>query len=219
MNHSQPLLRRQWLLLAPALLASLTAQAQRYDRHDEGFFQILRATYGTEWRNVDVTERVRQLAMQDGQFRASNDTFGIDPAPRETKTLWIEVQGRDGERRTFSYREGNLVDGAQFRGYGGAYPGHSRPGHGGYPDRQDWRLIEQATFGTERRTMDVTQRVRQLMAQGASFRVDPQTMGGDPAYGHTKFLEIRLRGHGRRVLRFKEDSWVDPQDILDEYPR
>jgi hypothetical protein len=208
--------RRQWLLLAPALLASLTARAQRHDGNDDGFFQVVRATYGTEQRSVDVTERVLQLVTRDQQFRVSNDTFRTDPAPRKTKTLWIEVQSRYGQRRTFTFREGDMVEGTQFRGFAAGGPGRPQPG--GYATN-GWERLEQATFGTDRRSMDVTQRVRQLLQQGTAFHVDPQVMGGDPAYGQTKYLQIRLRGQGGRPMSFPENTWVDPQQILGGYPR
>jgi len=208
--------RRQWLLLAPALLATFTARAQpggpQYDPYrGDSFFRVIRATYGTERRNVDVTDRVLQLVAQDRQFTASNQTFRTDPAVRQTKTLWIEAEGRNGMRRTFAFREGQTVDGAQFRGYG---PGG--PGHGGRP-QPGWDRIDQAFFGVDGRGMDVTQRVRQLLQQGRPFQVDPQTLGGDPAYGQTKYLQIRLRQG--RPLSYKEGSWVDPQQVFDGYPR
>jgi len=202
-----PLPRRQWLLLAPALLATFTARAQPNGRGGDSFFRVIRATYGTERRNVDVTQRVLQLVEQDRQFTASNDTFRTDPAVRQTKTLWIEAEGRNGMRRTFTFREGQVVDGAQFRGYGN--PG----GPGGRP-QPGWDRLERATFGAGQRDMDVTQRVRQLLQQGRPFAVDPQTLGGDPAYGQTKYLQLRLRGEGR-PLSFKEGAWVDPRDVLD----
>lgn len=209
--------RRQWLLLAPALLASFTARAQRYYENDgDNFFQVIRATYGIDRRNVDVTEQVLRLVARNQQFTASNNTFRTDPAPGKTKTLWLEVQGRNGLRRTFSYREGDTVDGAQFRSAGGGMGGgHGRP----QPNHPGWNQIEQATFGNETGVMDVTQRVRQLVQQGSGFPVSPEAMGGDPAYGQTKYLLIRLRGKGGRPLSFKEGAWVEPQQILNDDPR
>ncbi|MFT4241195.1 MAG: hypothetical protein QM569_02820 [Acidovorax sp.] len=219
---TQRLPRRQWLLLAPALLATFGARAQPndppnpYPPYGQGggtFFRVIRATYGTERRNVDVTDRVQQLVAQDRQFTASNQTFRTDPAPRQTKTLWIEAEGRNGMRRTFAYREGDRVDGAQFRSY------NDGPGHGGGRPQPGWDRIEQAVFGVDGRGMDVTQRVRQLLQQGRPFPVDPQSMGGDPAYGQTKYLHIRLRGRGRPQI-YKEGDWVDPQQLMDGgYPR
>jgi len=210
MNHRLP--RRQWLLLAPALFVSLTARAQPGGRRDDGFFQVVRATYGTERRSVDVTERVLQLVARDERFKASNNTFGVDPAPRQTKTLWIEVQSRYGQRRTFTFRENDTVEGTQFRGFDASLPGRPRPDAPHHDQGRD--AIERATFGTEARGMDVTQRVQQLLRQGTSFRVEPQVMGGDPAYKETKYLRIYLRRPGARPLVFKEGSWVDPRQVL-----
>jgi hypothetical protein len=86
--------------------------------HDAGLFVILSAQYGTERSHVDVTERLKELARADQQFRMGNRTFGVDPDPGVVKTLRIYARGPNGRERMFEFREGSIVDGAQFRSWG-----------------------------------------------------------------------------------------------------
>jgi hypothetical protein len=85
---------------------------------DSGQFTIMRAFYGTSRNNVDVTNRLRQLASADTRFRMGNSTFGVDPDPGQVKVLRIFARGPNGGQRTFEYREGSTIDGSQFRGWG-----------------------------------------------------------------------------------------------------
>jgi len=85
---------------------------------DDGSYRILSARYGTSRRNVDVTQRLRELARSDVRFRMGNSTFGVDPDPGTVKTLRIYARGPRGEVRTFEYREGSTVDGSTFTGWG-----------------------------------------------------------------------------------------------------
>jgi len=47
-----------------------------------------------------------------------NDRFVVDPDPGHVKTLRIYARGPNGSERMFEYREGSVVDGSQFRGWG-----------------------------------------------------------------------------------------------------
>jgi hypothetical protein len=85
---------------------------------DSGQFAILSAQYGTDRRHVDVTRRLRELARSDRSFRMGNSTFGVDPDPGRPKVLRIYARGPNGGTRMFEYREGSVVDGSQFRGWG-----------------------------------------------------------------------------------------------------
>jgi hypothetical protein len=80
-------------------------------------YAILRADYGAGNRRADVTQRLQQIAASNRTFRMGNDTFGMDPAPGQVKTLRIFGRDSRGSTRTFEYREGSLVDGAQFTGW------------------------------------------------------------------------------------------------------
>jgi len=74
--------------------------------------------YGTSRRNIDVTERLRELARSDRSFRLTNDLFGTDPAEGRVKTLRIYARAPAGISKTFEYREGSVIDGGQFTGWG-----------------------------------------------------------------------------------------------------
>jgi len=84
-----------------------------------GEYLILQARYGTSGRNVDVTQRLRELARSNSFFRMGNSTFGVDPDPGRVKTLRVYARGPQGRTQMFEYREGSVVDGAKFSGWGG----------------------------------------------------------------------------------------------------
>jgi hypothetical protein len=87
-------------------------------------YQITRADYGAGNRRVDVTQRLQQIAASNQTFKMGNSTFGMDPAPGQVKTLRIFARDPRGTNRTFEYREGSMVDGAQFTGWtGGSWSG------------------------------------------------------------------------------------------------
>src|SRR5262245_32737857 len=65
---------------------------------DEGQYQIVQALYGTARRNVDVTDRLKQLAAQDRTFRMGNSTFGVDPDEGVVKTLRIFARDRSDRK-------------------------------------------------------------------------------------------------------------------------
>ena len=99
--------------------------ADRY-QGDSGQYVILSAQYGTRRRHVDVTDRLKEVARRDRTFRMGNSTFGVDPDHGRVKTLHIYARGPDGRERMFEYREGNTVDGAQFRSWGSGEWGNER---------------------------------------------------------------------------------------------
>jgi hypothetical protein len=120
------------LLLALTLLPAMVV-AQR----DSGQFVILSAQYGTTYHHVDVTNRLRDLARSDRSFRMGNSTFGVDPDPGQVKALRIYAREPNGQERMFEYREGSVVDGSMFRGWGrgdwgrGGWSGRWEGGGGG----------------------------------------------------------------------------------------
>jgi len=93
-------------------------RGDRGHRGDEGQYRIQQALYGTSRRNIDVTERLRELARSDHSFRLTNDLFGADPAEGRVKTLRIYARGPGGASQVFEYREGSVIDGSQFVGWG-----------------------------------------------------------------------------------------------------
>ena len=82
-------------------------------------YVILGARYGIPGSNIDVTQRLRQLAASNTTFRMENRTFGVDPAPGMRKTLRIWARGPNGDTRSFDYPEGSMVNGAIFSSWSG----------------------------------------------------------------------------------------------------
>jgi hypothetical protein len=180
-------------LVGFALVTVASGAAQQY--------QILYADYGYGNQRVDVTQRLRELARSNNSFRMGNSTFGIDPSPDNVKTLRIHARGPDGRSRIFEYREGSVVNGAQFSGWGG----------GNWGNKGGEYLILSAQYGVAARHVDVTQRLRQLAAQNSFFRMGNSTFGVDPAPGQVKVLRIYARGPDGRnhMFEYREGSIVD----------
>ncbi len=84
---------------------------------DGGLFVILSAQYGNEHRHVDVTRQLRDMARSQQQYRVDFRTFGVDPDEGHAKVLRIYARGPQGHERMFEYRDGEVIDGAQFRGW------------------------------------------------------------------------------------------------------
>ena len=177
--------------------------------YGRGDYRIIRAEYGADNRWADVTQQLRRIASTDATFRMGNSTFGIDPAPGVVKTLRILAR-RPGERdRTFEYREGSTVDGAQFAGWSGGDWGGG--GDNWYPGgRGEYRIIR-AEYGADNRWADVTQQLRRIASTDETFRMGNSTFGIDPAPGVVKTLRILARrpGEGNRTFEYREGSTVD----------
>lgn len=165
---------------------------RREDRHDDGEFIIQYATYGASGRDVDVTDRLRELARRDQRVRLTNDLFGVDPYPGQTKILRIFARDRGGQERVFEYREYGTIDGSQFIGWG--------RGDWGRGDRGPMRptggrlVIESAIYGWRDRSVDVTQVLR-AQARGDRFeaQVTNDLVRADPAPGRDKQLTVTYR--------------------------
>ena len=208
------------LLAAAFLLGSAVAQNPP---SDSGQYVILNAQYGTARHHVDVTDRLKELARQDRTFRMGNSTFGVDPDKGQDKTLRIYARGPNGQDRMFEYREGSVIDGSQFRSWGGGDWGNSGwngawEGGGGDRDRDRDRdedsgayVILSAQYGTARHYVDVTNRLKELARQDRTFRMGNSTFGVDPDQGQEKTLRIYARGpNGQdRMFEYREGSTID----------
>ncbi len=194
------------MALSLLLLATVAAQ-------DAGQFVILSAQYGTERSHVDVTERLKELARAGRQFRMGNRSFGADPDPGVVKVLRIFARGPNGSEQMFEYRENSIVDGAQFRGWGGGEwgaGGWSGNWNGGGGDAGQFVILS-AQYGTERSHADVTERLKELARADRQFRMGNRSFGVDPDPGVVKVLRIFARGpNGReRMFEYRENSIVD----------
>lgn len=152
------------------------------------------ADYGSGNRRQDVTQTVRRL-VSGPNFTVNNQTMGVDPYKGAEKTLRIVGKDQQGKVRDFTYREGASVDSSMFRNtqWGG--------GGGGSNNNGIW-VVQSADYGSGNRRQDVTQTVRRLVS-GPDFRVNNQTLGGDPYKGADKTLRIQARDDRGNTREFK----------------
>jgi len=203
-------------LVISSLLLSGTASAQ-------GQYLILSAQYGNQWRHIDVTNQLKDLARRNALFRVNYKLFG-DPAPGQAKTLRIYARGPDRRQRMFEYADGSIIDGSMFIGWGNGQWGRPgdwdgnwgnpvpppRPGPGPIAPPRGQYLILSAQYGNRFRHIDVTQQLRQIAAANARYRVSYRTFG-DPAPGQAKSLRIYVRGPDRRerMFEYADGSIID----------
>jgi len=201
-----------WAGLALAPVATVWAA-----RDDRGY-KIQRATYGTDRRSVDVTQRMLELARRDERFMLKNQVFGVDPDNKRVKTLRIIATDPRGLTRVFEFTEGSWVDGAQFSGWEPRADGETQPNRPSNQDSSNWEpgnrdeyRILRAQYGTAERHIDVTRRLRELAAKDVRFLLRNETFGTDPHPGRPKVLRIyaRNRDGQMRTFEYAESSWVD----------
>ncbi|MDR3681628.1 MAG: hypothetical protein P4L41_16790, partial [Flavipsychrobacter sp.] len=140
--------------------------------------EVTKATYGAGDKKKDVTDKVKEFVLAGNNFRVDNDTLGGDPAPGETKTLEITLP--TGAKKV-------VIDENQIILVGN---------------------IDKATYGSGDRKKDVTDIVKKLVRAGKSFKVDNDTLGGDPAPGKSKNLEITLTKGAAMKTDYPEGSIV-----------
>ncbi len=219
-----PISRRNAVMAFAATMATALAPVAFAQPRDSGEYRILQARYGTAQRHVDVTQRLRDLARRDANFRIENGTFGVDPDEGRQKTLRIFARAPDGQTQMFEYREGDVLDGARFAGwsrgrfgdstYRGGWGENAQGERGERGDRrgdEGQYRIRQALYGTSRRNVDVTDRLRELARSDRSFRLTNELFGTDPAEGRVKTLRIYTRGPGgtSKTFEYREGSVID----------
>lgn len=150
------------LVLLPGILAAQDRDRDR-DRDDAGRYVILSAQYGTAERHVDVTNRLRDLARSDQRFRLDNRLMGVDPDQGRPKVLRIYARERDGDERMFEYREGSIIDGSLFVGWG-----RGDWGRGGWSGRWD----------AERRQPEMEAAIQNLQAAQQNLQSANTDKGG-----------------------------------------
>ena len=71
--------------------------------------------------------------------------------------------------------------------------------------------IQSAQYGTARRHIDVTNRLKEIARQDRTFRMGNSTFGTDPDPGHEKTLRIYARGPNeqQRMFEYREGSTID----------
>jgi hypothetical protein len=162
---------------------------------------------------VDVTERLRELARRDQRVRLTNELFGVDPYPGQTKILRIFARDRSGQERVFEYQEYGTIDGNQFVGWGRGDWGRGGRGsnRGDYGPTRGRLVIDSASYGAEGRWSDVTQALRaQTRGDRLEIEVRNELFGFDPAPGHRKLLSVTYRfgNEPPNTVRISERDWL-----------
>jgi|SRR5450631_1971854 hypothetical protein len=183
--------------------------------NDAGEYVILTAQYGSERRHVDVTNQLKEMARRDVTFQLDYRTFGVDPDEGNAKSLRIFARDTNGQEQMLEYRDNSVIDGAIFRGWRGGDWGRggwsgnwNGGGNGGDAGQY---VILSAQYGSHRRHVDVTNRLKELARRDRQFRMDYRTFGVDPDEGHAKVLRIFARGpNGReRMFEYRDGSVID----------
>lgn len=147
------------------------------------------ADWGVGNRRQDVTRTVRRL-VGGPSFRANNQNMGVDPAVGADKTLRIIGRDRQGQVRTFTYKEGATVPSQNFvaNDWSDRWQGNSQL----HIVQAEWRPAN----GTKGR--NVTSRLQGMVRNNRlDITADNRTMGGDPAPGQPKQLYIAYQYRGR----------------------
>ncbi|MGA7291537.1 MAG: hypothetical protein WBW53_04770 [Terriglobales bacterium] len=104
---------RPAILFTVALLFLLSGTIVAYPAQ----YLIVSAQYGNKRRHIDVTDRLKQMARSNNRYKVDYKTFG-DPAPGQAKSLRIYARGPHGHVHMFEYRDGSVIDGSMFKGWG-----------------------------------------------------------------------------------------------------
>lgn len=150
---------------------------------NQGTLQIDRATYGSSYRNVDVTTRLSGL-VQGNQIhlQVNSDTMGGDPAPGRAKKLTVQY-AVNGQKNEIVVNDGDTL---RLNGSNFANP------------QQSNLQIDRATYGAGYRTTDVTNRLTSQVRGGQlNLQVNSNSMGSDPAPGQAKSLTVRYTVNGQ----------------------
>ncbi len=162
-------------------------------RGDWNDLQITRAEYGYGNRSQDVTSRLNsQIRDNQLNLQVSNDTMGGDPAKGRDKTLRVQYT-YNGQPGQVTVNEGGYLTlpGSEM---GGGFQS-DRPSRGGYGNNLQ---ILRADYGGGNSYMDVTSRLSSMIQGGQlSLQINNNTMGGDPAVGQDKTLQIQYKYNGR----------------------
>jgi hypothetical protein len=152
-----------------------------YSNTSDGTLQINRATYGSQYRTVDVTSRLNSRVQGDKlNVVVNSNSMGSDPAPGQNKTLTVQYALHGNTNQVV------VNDGDTLRlPYGSAIS-------------QGTLRIDRATYGSAYRTEDVTARLGSLVrGDQLNLLVNSYNLGGDPAPNQTKTLTVQYTLNGR----------------------
>ena len=138
----------------------------------------------------DVTDRVQLQVLGNGiLIQVTGDTMGGDPMPGKGKELNVRYR-LDGREFTASVPEWEwfVVSGQPDGG----------------PGREKGIAIVSARYGSNARYVDAAEQVRRhVRGNRLRMQVNNAAMGGDPAPGLPKRLEVTYRIGGNRSSRLR----------------
>lgn len=193
-------------LLIVIFAAALCASAQ----------SLLSATYGSGDNRVDVTNRLQSFARGGNlSVRVSNQTMGVDPAPRQPKDLRVQARDTSGQVHDYLFREGEMAS-LQVNyqpEMGRAYRDDEDDRRGRDRHDRDDLVIEHAFYGINNATAEVTGHLQDLVrGNSLVIRANNETLGVDPAHEHGKVLCVfyRYRGERRAAIVRETEQLVIP---------
>lgn len=65
-----------------------------------------------------------------------------------------------------------------------------------------------ASYFTPRKNVDVTEKVRSLYKENPSFKIDNESMGGDPEYGVVKQLKVNYYLNGEKLEKTFQEGQI-----------
>jgi hypothetical protein len=147
-------------------------------------WEIIRADYGSGNNRSDVTDRVLSLVRGDTlDFQVNGDSLGNSSQHGRGRVLRIQVKDRNGNSRELTYHDRQQVNFQVIRSNNGA-------------------SIHRASYGNAARTRDVTALLNSQLRNGQlNLLVNDQTMGGDPAPGQAKSLNLEYLQNGQITWR------------------
>ena len=157
-----------------------------WNDNDSSSLVIVRASYGLEDRHRDVTSSL-QTMVRDGrlEFRVSNASLGMDPAPGREKELRLTYEYR-GHRKDVVVREGEWLRLPEWHNNGEQWN-----------NQRNLRIIH-AVYGVPGQNSDVTSSLQEMVWEDRlDFRVNNGAFQMDPAPNRRKELQITYEHNGR----------------------
>lgn len=175
--------------------------------------RIVAASYGFENRRSDVRAKVEAMVRDNrASFKVANDALGPDPAIGKTKTLEVTYVWQ-GQTYKITQREDRTINIPDSSATAIAGAPLTTPAPPPVAAPQGLQIVA-ATYGFENRKNDVRERVAaQVNGDRASFKVTNALMGGDPAIGKAKTLEVTYAFQGQTfTVTAREDSTITIPD-------
>ena len=153
--------------------------------------RIVSASYGAGTSSKDVREYLQSLVRDNAlSVKVDNAAMGGDPAPARAKALEV----------TYEYRGATFQTSAKEGAYLALPDANARAATTAPADNNTLApklRILTARYGGDNRFNDVRDRVQGLVRDNAAaFKVENAAMGGDPAVGKDKSLELTYEWNG-----------------------